>query len=231
MDKAEYLKSLLKEVGGVTLVPRQKSLARESINSLPVVDTEEEMVTILKHPRIVLLVGTLSEKYPLVRKRVLLKLMEVAETLPKGLVLGVQEAFRPVEIQEQYRERKFNSLREKFPEKTREEIEKIVDIFVARAGGPHQTGGAVDVTLAWSDTLAPLDMGTEFGMPGTKSFTDSIEISWEAQVHRYLLWSYMTAVGFRNYPAEWWHYEYGTKRWSRYMNLESAFYPAISTTS
>jgi D-alanyl-D-alanine dipeptidase len=231
MTNHDYLRLLLQEVGQRSIVPHQKGLTRDQMNQVPIIDCSEKLVHVSRHPKIFYISGELAEKYPLCRGRFNLKLSDVADILPERLGLGLRELYRPVEIQIFYRQTKFNSLKNLYQEKTDDEIWKIVDQYVSRPGGPHQTGGATDVTLVWMDTGLPLDMGTEFGLPDTKSHTNSNLVSWEAQVHRYLLWAYMTSVGFRNYPNEWWHYEYGTRRWAKYLNLETAFYGVVENTA
>lgn len=227
MKNSDYLRYLLQEVGQRSIIPYQKGLTRDQINQVFSIDCSEKLVCIPNHPKIFYISGGLAEQYSLCRERTATKLLEVVDILPERLGLGLQELYRPVEIQIFYRQRKFSSLKNLYPEKADNEIWRIVDQYVSRPGGPHQTGGATDITLVWMDTGLPLDMGTEFGLPDTKSHTNSNLVSWEAQVHRYLLWPYMTSVGFRNYPNEWWHYEYGTKRWAKYLNLDTAFYDVV----
>lgn len=227
MEKKDYLQSLVSKIGQRSIVPWQRSLARDEIRSVIIKESGEDMVPIPHSDKVILLENSLAQKYPITRERIAQKILEVADVLPEKLILGIQETFRPREVQIHYRERKFEQLAELYPEKSEEEIWQIVDTYISRPGGPHQTGGAIDLTLVWKETGEPLDMGTEFGLPDGASYTNSEKVSWEAQAHRYLLWSYMTSVGFRNYPSEWWHYEYGTARWTKYLGLEHAFYSAI----
>lgn len=227
MEKRDYLQMIIQEINGTGVVPYQKGLSREEINTTPIIDAGEEFITVPHHPKIVLLSGNLVQKYPIGRRRLIEKLVEVADSLPDGLQLGILEIYRPASIQQQKRMKKYHKLKNNYPEKTDEEIWKIVDTFIARPGGPHQTGGAIDLTLVWAQTGKPFDMGVPYATPGTASYTNSNLVSWEAQVHRYLLWAHMTAVGFRNYHAEWWHYEYGTQRWAKHLKIDNAYYPAI----
>jgi D-alanyl-D-alanine dipeptidase len=226
MDRKDYLEKLLGKLGSPSLVPTQRMLTRSEMQSVPIDESGEALVPIPNNPKIILLPNTLIHQFPIGRKRLVDKLVEAAESLPEGLCLGIREIYRPASVQIAYRESSYKKQKQLHPEKTDDELWKIVDGFIARPGGPHQTGGAVDVTLVWTDTKEPLDMGTMWSCVDKKSYTSSTEISWEAQVHRYLLWSYMTAAGFRNYPVEWWHYEYGTARWAKYLSLSHAFYSA-----
>ena len=44
--------------------------------------------------------------------------------------------------------------------------------------------------------------------------------------NRRLLYTAMTAVGFTNYPEEWWHYDYGDLFWAA-MTGKDALYASI----
>jgi len=224
--KEDYLIQIMKNIGQESFVPYQRGLTRDQINSMGVVDKNEKLIK-LEHERIVMMSNSLSEQYPICRESAGLKFIEVAEKLPERLSLGLIELFRPLDVQIQKRKSKFEELSKIFPEKSESDIWRIVDEYIARPGGPHQTGGVGDVVLVWKDTGEALDMGTNYGLPDKKSYTNSKDVSWEARVHRCLLWSYMTSVGFRNYPSEWWHYEYGTKRWAKYLGLDYAFYDPV----
>jgi zinc D-Ala-D-Ala dipeptidase len=92
--------------------------------------------------------------------------------------------------------------------------------IAARSG--HSRGSTVDIGIA---RIAPnsadrarrrspcarmdpntLDFGTPFDCFDPVSNTASGQISLEARANRDLLVNTMTAAGFRNYPAEWWHF-------------------------
>jgi len=84
---------------------------------------------------------------------------------------------------------------------------------------PHGTGGAVDLTLLINDEEA--FMGTGFDAFEECSTSDWYErnpprsaLDRKAAVNRDLLRSSMLHAGFVPYPDEWWHYEWGTARWS-----------------
>jgi len=84
---------------------------------------------------------------------------------------------------------------------------------------PHGTGGAVDLTLLVNDEEA--FMGTGFDAFEECSASDWYERNpprsereRTAAVNRGLLRSAMLQAEFVPYPDEWWHYEWGTARWS-----------------
>lgn len=78
---------------------------------------------------------------------------------------------------------------------------------------PHLTGGTFDLTLTWQGQ--PLALGTAFDEFTPRSHTRALEQeeSMERDLRR-LMASSLLRVGFVLYPAEWWHVEYGTRRWA-----------------
>lgn len=91
------------------------------------------------------------------------------------------------------------------------------------ARSAHSRGSTVDLALAPLETAdhraadpacgashargaTTADFGTGFDCFDPKSRTDSRKVGADAQANRRLLVSLMEAAGFRNYPAEWWHF-------------------------
>src|SRR5206468_509861 len=79
---------------------------------------------------------------------------------------------------------------------------------------PHCTGGAVDLEITTAQG-EPLDMTSPFLLTDRRSAaTDVRGLTPEARRNRELLVTTLTAAGFSSYPAEWWHWEYGTPGWA-----------------
>ena len=68
--------------------------------------------------------------------------------------------------------------------------------------------GACDGPFAERAKESTLDFGTAFDCFSTKSTTRNGSISKEAWANRDRLARALTAEGFRNYPKEWWHFDY-----------------------
>lgn len=79
--------------------------------------------------------------------------------------------------------------------------------YIARRSG-HSRGSTVDLTLVRleGDAPGPLDMGTPYDFFDPRSHTESPEVGEGQLANRLRLRQAMEAGGFRNYPAEWWHY-------------------------
>jgi len=77
---------------------------------------------------------------------------------------------------------------------------------------PHETGGAVDLTLAVDGV--PIAPGTDFDDPASQTLAAALEDTPgpDRDARRLLYWV-MRRAGFVVYEGEWWHFEYGTRRW------------------
>lgn len=78
---------------------------------------------------------------------------------------------------------------------------------------PHLTGGALDLTLTCQQI--PLGLGTTFDDFTAEAHTASFEgiPGLVRDLRRLLFWA-MSEAGFVVLPQEWWHFEYGTRRWA-----------------
>lgn len=76
--------------------------------------------------------------------------------------------------------------------------------YIAGASA-HSKGVAVDVG-AGTDWGAAVDFGTPFDLFDPRSATDSEAIAPQAAANRRRLVAAFAARGFRNLPAEWWHF-------------------------
>lgn len=114
-----------------------------------------------------------------------------------------------------------------------------------QAPPPHLSGGSVDVSLTLDGI--PLGLGTRFDDFTELARTDALEVpasgalevaasgttvdlamsetdETNRNLRRWLYWS-MRAAGFVVFAGEWWHFEYGTRRWAAITGHEP-FYGA-----
>ncbi len=133
------------------------------------------------------------------------------------------EGWRPIWVQRHLWELHLDRLRTSRPELSREELERESARFVAPPGiaPPHSTGGAMDVVLLRDGRS--LDMGWGFNQSGDGSRT-AAPVNQEARHHRESLAAAMSAAGFINYPAEWWHWSYGDRYWAFQAGHDTACY-------
>lgn len=160
------------------------------------------------------------------------KLLESAlKLLPEGLTFKVYDAWRPVEVQTALFDNFFNILKSRNPgwdeASLKAETKKFVSLPSLDPDRPsvHNSGGAIDLTIAEIKTGRELDMGTAFDDFTEKSLTAHFEDSEfiEIRDNRRLLYRVMTEAGFTNYPLEWWHYDYGDGFWSFYTGKPALY--------
>ena len=154
------------------------------------------------------------------------------ELLPETLGVLVLDVFRPLTVQQALWDWQWAEVTRDYPNFSHEEVYEKVRHFVAEPSAdpakptPHRTGGAVDLTLFDLATGEPLPMGTEFDEATDATATDWFERfpSEPFTSNRRLLYHAMIQAGFVNYPSEWWHFEYGTRRWAAGQGMNIAIY-------
>lgn len=161
-----------------------------------------------------------------------------------GLALHVFDAWRPQAVQRYFHDVWFPAwLAERKPDLSGAallaEVERYWAAPSAGAGSPspHATGGAVDLTLIFSETRQPLFMGGIFDDLTEEAWTDAYErrpalsmSDEEARANRRVLYWAMSEAGFANNPTEWWHYSWGDQMWARLTDQPCALYGACDPT-
>ena len=102
----------------------------------------------------------------------------------------------------------------------------------AGSPAPHETGGAVDLTLRWKngetlwmgsifDDVTPMAHRDRFEhLKGeAPSFSDE-----EARANRRLLHWLMSEEDFAAHPDEWWHFSFGDQMWAALHGAPAALY-------
>jgi D-alanyl-D-alanine dipeptidase len=168
------------------------------------------------------------------RKSVAEKLFRVSERLPEGIVLILIEGYRTLRSQQDLWDKKFEIVKIENPSWSNEEVEKQVRLVVAKPLplANHHCGGAVDVTLGYSDGTL-LDMGTPY--PSDAMSADwyikfqmlSNEITDVQKQNRKILRDAMETEDFVWYPGEWWHYCWGDRMWAVYSGQSECIYGPI----
>lgn len=164
------------------------------------------------------------------RKTVCEMVKKAEDLLPEGYKFVIFDAYRPAAVQQSlwdyFRARKV----EEFPGATPEEIDYQTMFCVSFPSynillpSLHNTGGAVDLTIVGPDGKE-LDMGCEFDEFTDRAWTTYYEagqggegVNDTARDNRRMLYNVMTAVGFTNFPSEWWHFDYGDEKWGLYTD-------------
>ena len=141
-----------------------------------------------------------------VRSGVAERLHHAADGLPDRFGLAVFDAWRPLQLQHEIYEAAYSD-------------QSLPAGFVSVPSDdpatppPHLTGGTIDLTLTFDGI--PLELGTSFDDFTDDARTDSFEgTPGRVRGLRRLLYWTMRSQGFVVIDCEWWHFEYGTRRWS-----------------
>ncbi|MGH3871278.1 MAG: M15 family metallopeptidase [Pseudonocardiaceae bacterium] len=191
-------------------------LPRYYVQRIPVKECGEPLDPIPAVPGRLLLDPRLRRPH-LARRSVTCALRDAADLLPNDVQLLIVEAYRSPALQQKLWSAAREEIVGKHPLATPSEIDRLTSLIVARPskeGGGHQTGAAVDLTLA-DAAGTELWMGTGVGefapaTPARAHVTDTVSR------RRRLLTRCLTEVGFINYPAEWWHFSMGDRLWAAY---------------
>lgn len=158
-------------------------------------------------------------KRAILRRDAAQALRRAAEILKqRGYGLLIWDAYRPMRALEDFRAWSYSP-----DESTRSTFYPRITkrgIYEGRYIGDsseHTWGIAVDITLYRLADGHPVDMGGRHDLLDPSSATESPEVTPRQRANRALLRSAMQAVGFENYPKEWWHYRLADSRpWFAY---------------
>jgi len=210
-------------------------LPRSEWLKVSISEINEPLVEVKETSR--LKIGLVSKRYQpffCARKTITEKLYKISEILPEGINLVLIEGYRTLKSQQESWDRKFQKLKQGNPSWTDEYIEQQVRLVVAKPLplANHHCGGAVDVTLAYSDGTL-LDCGTPYPSEAMsaewyrKFQMLSDEITDEQKTNRKILRDAMETEDFVWYPGEWWHYCFGDRMWAVYSRQTECFYGPI----
>jgi len=148
------------------------------------------------------------------------RLGRAADSLPSRLGLAVFDAWRPLGLQAELYAAAYDE-----PGLPAGYVaEPIAD---PATPPPHLTGGTVDLTLTLDGT--PLALGTGFDDFSVRATTASLEMeAGPARDLRRLLYRAMRDCGFVVLHCEWWHFEYGTRRWGAILGHAPRYGPVWS---
>ena len=221
----------------ITLISDPKVLA------IPIHDTNEPWVNLTKQNRITY--GPSPEipnnkEYTYLRKAVYEKLKRAQNKLPKGLRFCLYEGYRSPALQKMIFEKQLSNVKKRHPEWSSEQvflettklISPVVNPDHSANIPPHSTGAAIDVYLI-DDYGQTVDLGIHprnwmNDADGVLSLTASNYISLLAKKNRQIMMNALNAVGFVNYPTEYWHWSYGDRYWAYVKQQPHAIYGSFS---
>ncbi|STX52836.1 D-alanyl-D-alanine dipeptidase [Legionella busanensis] len=213
-----------------------------NVLAIPIKDNGESLIDLKNQKEIAY--GSSPEipnnhDYTKLRKTVYQKLNQAQKLLPKGLHFCLYEGYRSLALQKNLFDRRFDIVKKKHPNWSREQIFKettklvspVVNLDNTKNIPAHSTGGAIDIYLI-DDTGKPVDMGIHpkdwIKDDGSLSRTASKKISLQARQNRAIMNRALATVGFVNYPTEYWHWSYGDRYWAFFMQEPNALYSSYT---
>lgn len=167
-----------------------------------------------------------SRKEVFLRLGVVERLVAATQYLPKGYKFLIWDGWRPLEVQQALFDEFYNWLEKENPELPEENLMDLTQTYVSLPSinptkpSPHNTGGAVDLTLAYEDARE-VPMGTEFddfsARAATAYFEGKVNLTKQERSfrnNRRILFYALIQAGFTNYREEWWHFDYGNQFWA-----------------
>lgn len=217
-------------------------VADPKVTAISIIDNNESLIDL--KDQALLAYGPSPEipnntDYTKMRKTVYGKLLKAQSLLPESLKLCLYEGYRSLSLQEKLFKDRYAKIQQLHPEWSQEnvfnETTKLVSPVINKDGSqnvpPHSTGGAIDIYLI-NTKGHPVGMGIQVkdwmeDTDGSLSQTNSQIISQEAQEYRKIMNHVLSAVGFINYPTEYWHWSYGDRYWAYQMGQAHAIYGTV----
>jgi D-alanyl-D-alanine dipeptidase len=182
--------------------------------------------------------GYIDSSTILVRAGVIGKLRSAQEKLRAigNYSLKIFDGFRSIKLQEKMHNQTYEKFKTENPTLNAQQLRELTHKYWAfpdknpLSPPPHNTGGAVDLTII-DENKNELPMGAPFDdtteKAATNYFSNNGKTEENAETYnknRLLLKRVMEESGFKNYPEEWWHYNFGNQEWVEYKGGDKAIY-------
>ena len=195
-------------------------------NNSPLVSLKDAGFNLIYEPSI-----KKDYKY-LVREEIVEKIGRISKSLDQqDKRLIIRSAWRSFDHQKMIWDNKVEFLVREHPEKTIEEINILVEHFIApMEKSMHSTGGAVDGLIYDLKNDCVMDFGTNKGLNidlNDKCFPYHPDISATATANRKLLIGLFEQESFVCDNKEYWHFDYGNAVWAAKNGKENAFYNIV----
>lgn len=217
-------------------------IADPEVLAIPIHEIHEPMIDLIHQNEIAYGPPPLlpnNTNYTKIRKTIYEKLTAAQAMLPAHLKFCLYEGYRDLDLQQKIFQERYDNLQKQHPELNHRElfiestkfVSPIINLDKSINIPPHSTGAAIDVYLI-DQTGQVVDMGihlddTYDDLNGTYCKTNSHAISNEAKEYRKIMGKVLHAVGFVNYPTEYWHWSYGDRYWAYHTRQPFAIYGTI----
>lgn len=146
--------------------------------------------------------------------------------LPDSVVFIVNDAWRPLSVQNRYFNLDLKRYKKMFPSWDDKKLYAYTAKYVIPPNdfrrAVHLTGAAIDLVLMKNNRRLPMkSLGLEHSQRSETMFKQSQDY---INRNRQLLFDVMAQAGFVNYPKEYWHYSYGDVMWAELTGNTTAIY-------
>jgi len=214
-------------------VEQQERLHRQHSSTQSILEDGSPLVSLMDSGYKLMFEPSIMANYDFrVRESVHEKVGRISRLLAdQGKILIIRSAWRSFEHQRRLWKKKYESIRQEYPQRPEAEIRKAVSHFIAPAEkSMHATGGAVDALIFDEDTDRVMDFGNNEGLKlelDETSYPDHPDISPEARRNRRLLIRLFEDEDFVVDILEYWHFDYGNANWATQKGREHARYGVI----
>ncbi len=236
MNSSYIFKNIITPINGeeyCAIVEEKDSLHKKKTAVMTVKEDHSPLISLQDSDFNLIFQKSIQKNYRyLVREEVYKKIGRISELLNnQGKKLIIRSAWRSFKHQQKLLEQKASFLKNKYPKKSIEEINKILSNFVApKRKSTHSTGGAVDALIYDLRKKCVLDFGTNDGLHidlNEKCYPKHPDISEEAKKNRKLLMKLFEDEDFVCDHKEYWHFDYGNIGWAVEKNKEYANYGVL----
>lgn len=173
-----------------------------------------------------------KEKTAFVRRGVAQKLRKARKLLPKGMNFIIRDAWRPAYVQAKIFFWFFEQGEKLFPKFTKAQIRNAIEnTYVAPWKGQeasgHMTGGALDIRVIDARGRR-IPMVTKKLSYAENAAPEHPNLPVYLKKNRMILRSAMTAAGFSNHHAEYWHWSYGDYYWAKRGGKKKTLYLPVA---
>ncbi len=189
-----------------------------------------------------------SQKIPGTRKNMIAReivvdrIYQASKLLSPSHFFKIFDTFRTIKTQEYLFTATCNKIRNSYPGLNEDAITLSAQKYCAHPFlkkhfeiPPHNTGGAIDLTICDKRINRALNFGTVFDCNTALAETDFFEKKFhrkygvnekewnEIKRNRRILYHLMKEYGFINYCKEWWHYSFGDCIWANVLGMKWIF--------
>ncbi len=215
------------------LVERLDRFQKQLVPTITIKDDNSPLISLKKSNFNLIFEPSVFKGYKYnVRESIYEKIGRISKILDKqNKRLIIRSVWRGFAHQKLLRDRRVKIIKKDYPNKSLEEINKIVSYFIApEEESMHSTGGAVDALIYDLKKDSVMDFGNNVGLHlelNKTCYPFYPDITPQVRKNRKLLINLFDEEGFVVDPKEYWHFDYGNAIWAIEKDKKYAKYGII----